>query len=353
MAFAQYLVSEGEQVKVCTGAHDERNEALKVIQESNRSGGVLDAFTAWHAAALGVLPVLKEQLGPLAIPALELHRLRDLTEDHASLGEGDSMSLSYHNGQLLQIVETSEDRANRLSAAKSLIDAIEEHCSVEPVQLPDNLSELGEKLIHIPPDGAFSVGIMAGETRILVSEDLVIRQYSQEAFHAKGVWIQAALFYAEQAGMMRTEDYTEAVVYLAERRHGYVFVSTSTLLSVFEQDQSRDLVQLEALCIYVGGQNAELQSNIKIVADFINVIWANAQPIIWADNFPIDAKTLKATNLMFRTLILTRRDGDWARWAASLYQALAKKPRSYFFRWCEENFFQVGQFLTLLRTDSD
>lgn len=351
VGFAQYLGSIGEEVKVCSGVPDERGEALKVIQEHQQTGAVLDAFTAWHAAILGVLPVLEDLLGPLAIPTHELNRLRELTEDHAAPGEGDTMRLDYRDGQFIRLVETSKDRAERIRTAKSLIEAIEERCSVEPVQLPDNLSDLGEKLICIPPDGAFSVGIMAGEARVLVSEDIAIRQYSQEAFRTKGVWIQAALFYAEQAGMMRTESYAEAVVYLAERRHGYVFVNTSTLLSVFEQDQSRDLVQLEALCIYVGGKNAELQSNIKIAADFINTIWANAQPIILADNLPIDAKTLKATNLMYRTLILARRDGEWVRWAVSLYRALATKPRRCLLRWCEENFLPVGELLAVLRED--
>ena len=349
VAFAQYLASEGEQVKVCTGTQDERDEALRVIQENGRKGAVLDAFTAWHAAILGVLPVLEEVLGPLAIPSLELHRLGELTEDHADVGNGDSMSLDYRDGQYIRSVETSEDRAKRLSAARSLIETIEKHCSVEPVQLPDNLSDLGEQLIHIPPEGAFSVGIMAGDARILVSEDIAIRHYSQEAFRTKGVWIQAVLFYAMQAGKMSAESYADAVVYLAAHRHGHVFVCVPDLLSIFERDESQDLEQSESLYAYVGGENAELQSNTRIAAGFINIIWANAQPIILAENFPIDAKTLKVTNLMFHTLILAKRNGEWARWAASLYQMLAPKPRGYLLHWCEENFLPVRQIFASLK----
>ncbi len=343
IAFAQYLVSINEEVKVCFGVHDECDKALRVIQKHERAGAVLDAFTAWHAAVLKVLPVLKERLGPLAIPVYELNRLKEMIDDHAGLGEGDTMCLDFRDGQFFRHAETTEDRNKRISAVQSLIKSIEEYCSVEPVQLPNNLSELGERLIRVPPDGAFSVGVMAGETRVLVSEDLAIRQYSQEAFSTRGVWIQAAIFSAEQAGTISAESYAEAAVYLAQHRHGYVSVSTTVLLSVFEQDESRDLNQLEALCTYVGGENADIQSNTKIVADFVNTIWANAQPIVWAGNFPIDAKTLKATNLMFRTLILARCDGEWGQWAASLYQVLTTKPRHYLFRWCEENFLPIGQ----------
>ena len=351
LGFAQYLRSIGEQVKVCSGSFEERTEALRLIQEHQRCGAVVDAFTAWHAGVLGVLPVLEERLGPLAIPAHELGRLREITYDRMGLGEGDSMSLDYRDEQFFRVMESAEERTSRLGVVKSLLSTVEEQCSVEPVQLPDNLTEVGEKLIRDLPVGAFTVGVMAGGSRLLLCEDLVIRHWSREAFGASGVWLQAVLFSAEQAGTMSIKCYAEAVVYLAANRHGYVFVSTPVLLAIFERDDSRDLIQLETVCTYVGGQNAELNSNTKIVADFVNAIWANAQPIVWADDFPVDSKTRKATNLMFRTLILDRHNGEWARWGASLYRELAKKPRRFLLRWCEENFLSVGRLLASLRGD--
>ena len=351
LAFGQYLSSISENVKVCIGAADERAEALEVIREKGRCGAVMDAFTAWHAAVLGALPVLEERLGRLAIPTSELQRLKEMTDDSRGAFEGDSMSLDYRNGQYFRNVETSKDRAERLRVVNSLIGTIEQRCSVEPVQIPDKLSELGEKLVSAPLTGAFTVGVMAGKSRTLVCEDLIIRQLSREGFGAKGVWLQAVLFSAEQAGSMSSDAYARAVVYLAVQRHGYVFVSAPVLLSVFERDNSRDLVELEALCNYVGGENAELDSNARIVADFVNAIWANSQPIVWVSDYPVDSKTLNATKLMFRTLILERRNGEWDRWAAGLYRSLSPKPRRYLLRWCEENFLSVGKLLASLGRD--
>lgn len=353
LAFGQYLASIGEDIKVCSGASDERAEALRVIQERGGCGAVVDAFTAWHAAVLGALPVLEERLGRLAIPMSEMQRLREMTDHPSGSIEGDSMSLDYRNGQYFRSVETSEERAERLRVVSSLVETIEDRCSVEPVQVPDNLSELGEKLVGAPLTEAFAIGVMAGKSRILVCEDLIVRQWSREGFGAKGVWIQAALFSAEQAGSMSTEAYAKAVVYLAVQRHGYVFVSVPVLLSVFERDNSRDLLQLEAVCNYVGGENAELNSNTRIVADFVNAIWANAQPIVWASDYPVDSKTLNATKLMFRTLVLERRNGEWDRWAAWLYRSLSPKPRRFLLRWCEENFLSVGKLLALLGRDKE
>ena len=351
LAFAQYLGSIGEEVKVCRGTADERNEALGVIQEHERGGAVLDAFTAWHAAVLGVLPNLEERLGSLAIPAHELVRLREMTEDPSDLGGGDSMRLDYRDGQYHRFEETSKEREERPDAVKALVEYIEDQCSVESVLVADNLSEMGEKLIRIAPADSFTVGVMAGKDRVLVCEDLTIRQLSQEAFDAQGVWIQAVLFSAEQAGTLPLGSYARAVVYLAAHRHGYVSVNAGVLLWVFERDQSRDLLQLEALCRYVGGEYAELQSNTGIVADFVNAIWANAKAIILTDDFPVDSKTRNATSLMFRALILERRNKGWARWAASLYRGLGTLPRRFLLRWCEENFLSVGKLLISLRRD--
>ena len=181
-----------------------------------------------------------------------------------------------------------------------------------------------------------------------------MRRLAREGFGAKGVWIQAVLSDAEQAGTMSLNAYADAVVYLAHFRHSYVSVSAPVLLSVFERDISRDLFQLEVLCSFVGDENADIHSHTAIVAEFVNTIWTNARPpLIVADEFPVDSKTRKGTNLVIRALLEERREGDWASWAAALYGGLATLPRRYLLRWCEDKFLPVGQLLNALRQDMD
>lgn len=353
LGFAEYLVSIGKQIRVCTGRPDERTESLTLIHEHDRSGAVLDAFTAWHAAAMGVLPVLAERLGPLAIPAYEVTRLKEITQEHVGETSEETMSLDYRAGQYIRRVESAEERAERLMSARSLISAVEMACEVEPVQIPNDLSELGEKLVRLPPIGGFSSAIIAGQTRLLLCEDMMMRQFAHEAFGVKGVWLQSVLFSAEQAGTMSINSYADAVVYLAAHQHGYIWVSTPVLLSAFNRSDSRDLVELRALCAYVGDENAEIESNTKISAEFINAICTNAHPIVWVNDFPVDSKTRKATTLVFHALLGDRRDSDWARWGAALYRRLDTIPRRYLLRWCEDNFLSVSQLLRALGRDVD
>ncbi|MCY4434879.1 MAG: hypothetical protein OXE45_14550, partial [bacterium] len=162
----------------------------------------------------------------------------------------------------------------------------------------------------------------------LLDEDMMMREWADQAFGTKGVWLQAVLFSALQAGTMDRVDYCEALVHLAAHRHGHVFTGSQVLLSVFEHDMSTELVKLEAVCNYVGTPNADHASLIESVAKFINAIWTDASPA--------DVRIKGATNLVLRALLVR----ESTKVDAARTQALAKKlgdaPRTYFGSWLNE-----------------
>ena len=126
---------------------------------------------------------------------------------------------------------TPEVQALRLKESQSRLAAIEEACTVESVVIPDELSDLGDRLLKLPFRGAFVPAVIARGDRLLLDEDVMMRQWADRAFGTKGVWLQAVLFSALQAGTMDWGAYCEALVQLAARRHGHVFVSAQVLLS--------------------------------------------------------------------------------------------------------------------------
>ena len=186
--FAQYLYSAGMQVRVCSGTAEEFNEAFALVKDHRRSGAVLDALTAWHAAALDIFPVLKECLGPLAIPASELGRIKAMTAEFTRGGGGRSMSLGYRNGEFIRHTETADERAEQLNELKARIATIEEACEVEPIEFPDHFSELGELLVGLPPRDAFAPAVMAGKKRTAA-----LRGYDDAATGRQGVRRQRRL----------------------------------------------------------------------------------------------------------------------------------------------------------------
>ena len=392
--FAQYLYSAGMQVRVCSGTAEEFKEALALVKDHRRSGAVLDALTAWHAAALDIFPVLKECLGSLAIPASELGRIKAMTAEFTCGGGGRSISLGYRNGQFIRYTETDDERADRLNELKLRISKIEETCEVEPIEFPDHFSELGEFLVGLTPRDAFApavmagkkrlllcedmepiefpdhfselgeflVGltprdafapaVMAGKKRLLLCEDMMMRQLAGKAFGAKGVWLQAVLMSAEQEATMSHDLYSDAVVYLAAHRHGHISLNAQVLLSAFERDESPDLSNLQALCTYIGHTGADLQSHVALGAGFIDALWTSARPIVLS-NVPVDSKTLKATDLVFRALIGDTNKDEWPKRAAALFRNLDEAAALYLFQWCEAKFLPVDQIRKILRDEVD
>ena len=334
IAFADYLTSIGEDLRVCSGAKDEFSGALTLIGNNQQSGAVLDAVTAWFAARLGVFPILEERLGPLAIPRSEFARVQEVVARLGSVPDEETMTLIYQGGQYIQCVITPEVQARRRKEFQSRLRIIERACAVEAAVIPDGLSDLGERLLNVPVGDAFVPAVIAGNNRLLLAEDMVMRQWAGRAFGTRSVWLQPVLLSAIQAGTMDWRDYCEVLVQLATHRHGHVFVNARVMLTVFEHDTSTELVKLQALCAYVGAAKAEHHSLVASVAAVVNAIWVDAEPT--------DPKVETATSLFCRAL-LVRDDGTvHAERARDLVRELGEAPKIYLVNWLVEQAERTG-----------
>ena len=328
IAFAEYLVSIGEGMRVCIGSEDEVKKALGLIKTNDHSGAVLDALTAWCAASLGVLSFLEDQLGPMAIPATEFSCLQSMLNDSIGGDDGEMMSLTYRDGKYSRHIITPEDSAVQRVLVKSRIETIQITCKVEPVVIPDNLTEVGEELMEPPFSDAVSPAVITGQDRLLLCEDMAMRQLAGSVFGTKSVWIQVVLWSALREGTMTLDDYSDALVQLANNRLGFVRVSAPVLLSVFLRDKSDNLVQIQALSNYLGGENAEPTSNIMVAAQFINTLWV--------DYLTVENKVRIATQIVLRAL-LTKDSEKQAQYVTGLVTLLIQRPMDYFVKWCQEN----------------
>lgn len=341
IAFADYLIGRGKPLRACVGAHEEREDALRKIAANKKAGAVIDALTAWHAAALGVLPALEKTLGPIAIPATELARIKRAIETKLDAGEGEQLSMSYENGQFFRTITTKEERAKNLETMNSLLAAIETACAVEPVVIPDQLSEIGEALLEFGSGDAVAPALLAGASRLLLCEDMMMRQVAKTAYGVEGIWIQAALFSALSEGNIDIEGYSDALVFLAAWCHEFVSISPPALLSVYERDDAPELVRFEILSRCLGSRDAEAVSHLSIASAFINAVWRNASLF--------DLKPRKATSAVLRAILARDRGGDWAQWASILYLDLAPEAREYFVNWCRGHFLPVEEIGAVLQ----
>ena len=328
IAFADYLTSIGEDLRVCYGSKEELSRALALIGHNQRSGAVLDAVTAWFAAGLDVFPILEERLGPLAIPRSEFARIQEMVVRSGSVPDGETMTLTYQGGQYVQRVITPEVQALRREEFRSRLGTIEEACPVEPVVIPDGLSDLGDQLLNVPFGDAFVPAVIAHRDRLLLAEDMMMRQLAGRAFGTKSVWLQPVLLSALQAETMDWGDYCEALVQLAAHRHGDVFMSAQVLLSVFEHDTSAELVKLRALCTYVGTASAEHASHVEVLAGFINEIWRDGPSAV--------VRVEMATSIVLCALLADDGGEVGAERAQALAKRLNEDPRTYLASWLRD-----------------
>ena len=339
--FPSYLASINEDLRVCLGTTAELKKALDLIHANCRRGAVLDAFTAWHAAGLGVLSILCDCLGPLAIPTSELQILRAMAEELESDFGEESISLAYQDGRYIRHVVTAEERVRNFTIARSRINSIERVCNQEPAVVPDILSEAAEAIVHSPIGNRVLPAILSGNNRLFLSEDMMMRRFAEDGLGVKCVWLQVVLSRALEDSQITLDAYTDSVLYLAAHRHAHVALTPPVLLSAFNRETSDDLQNLNILARYIGNENAEFVSHIGLVSNFVNVISAE----IPRQEF----RALRAINLMFGALLYGNRGGEWGNWAALLYAKISEYPRTLLRQWCRGHFLPFEEVAEILR----
>ena len=339
VGFHSYLISINRDLRVCLGTVTELKKALDSIQENNQRGAVLDAFTAWHAAEIGVLSVLRDCLGPLAIPTSELQILRAMVEEfHFDSGE-ESMRLAYENGEYVRHLVTVEERKKSSALMRSRISTIETICSQEPEVAPDTLPESAEALLKSPIGNRIMPAILAGTERLYLSEDVMMRRLAETTIEVNCIWLQVVLSTAFEGGKMTLDAYTDAVLYLATGRHAHVALTLPVLLSAFEREANDDIQNLNTLARYVGISGADFRSHIELAAGFINTVSAERPRE--------DFRTLKAINLMFHSLLYENRGDEWQKWTTSLYFRLSEYPKTLLKRWCRGHFLPFEEITSI------
>lgn len=328
IAFADYLFSIEENVQAAFGTKDEQSKAYSWIKKNERSGAVIDALTAWRAAQFRILPILKKCLGPLVIPANEMATIRSMAGSEIAGRSRESVSVYYHQGEYVRHSITPEQKTERLDAMRGLIAEIEEECRIDPVVIPDELPDLVEQILSVPAGSYFTCSILAGEGKLLLCEDVIMRQWARELLNVKGIWLQAVLSYALENDILTRHSYSDVLVQLARVRHFHISIAVDDLISVFERDKGADLMQFEILCTALRSKLADRASHIDVAVEFINRIWSD-------DRYHGEQLT-KPTSMVLNALLLPENN-ERDLWAPLVYTKLNSAPQNYFTGWCKEH----------------
>lgn len=301
ISFAEYLRSENHYIRTCIGNHQERDLAFKTIELHRTSGAVLDSYTVWTAAVLGVLPALKGLFGSLYIP----HSVKDdilLFRGFDEPSGRRSFSVSYENGQFVKHEVTRTQVLERRKLISQYLKEIEKHCEIVPVAAPsiegdgvEERTEILDAAISSFGGGVLDPAALAANGYILLSEDMLYRQWAGAVWPIKGVWLQPALACAVVVGALSFEDYATKLVELAKLRHDFISMDPVILIETLRVGTKEALDNFVAAAEFIGTPSADLQSHVGVTQRFID-------GILVQEDIPYVVR-LKAISILLEKLI--------------------------------------------------
>lgn len=310
IVLCEYIRENNRYIFTCDGTEPERVTAYQNIHRHRNRGVVLDTSTAWTVASLDAFDVLKAIFNTVVVSRSTIDELRIL-KSRFELTAETSMSFAYRNGEFHAEEISANDREERSRHIEEQIAQIEAACDVQPIALLEQPSELARFIHQTFGPHTLDPGHLAGDEQLLISEDMYFRRYAAAACGCDGAWLQVVLWYAWREGMLDASRYVELLIQLAYRRHSYIALDATVLITALDANQDGTLRGFAALAEYIGTPTADLESHITVVVTYMNAI----APRIEA----LDIHAMRSAGIMLESLIRHRK----TRWATTI--ALVKR----------------------------
>jgi hypothetical protein len=311
---ADLMRSSTGHIQTCTGTADERDAALETVRRLKGKSAVLDSYTAWVAAELGLVSALKEYFGEVIICDGTILTMKLMLNEFEGLSSA-GMSVGWKKGGFTKTeYKESDIRAQKERIARN-IKSLEDNCTVTHYDFSSELDELTEQLLKINSDAVVPYFLALERGAILVSEDAYSRGFAGNIYKLKdSSWLQPIINTLVGEGYIDGDFYARLILGLCQHRHSFVSISSFVLENIYGHDADPELHDFTAICEYLGGQDADVESHYHLITMFILKHWVfDYNPMLdqalekmlrisHGDVFP-SAKVLKATTVMFDRLL--------------------------------------------------
>jgi hypothetical protein len=140
-----------------------------------------------------------------------------------------------------------------------------------------------------------------GHKKILLSEDLRLREYTGFLYKNPCVWLQPLLMLGRDKKLINADEYAEVCAKFIQANHYYISIDSDMLLSLLKSDGDIFTDRVRRALSYLGQRNTEIISCYRVCGLFLLKIWCS--------NFPISIKQ-QATNRVLAALLYERWDMD-------------------------------------------
>ncbi|USU05567.1 hypothetical protein NF699_02370 [Sphingomonadaceae bacterium OTU29LAMAA1] len=273
------LAEQGVPLKVAAGTEPERQAAQAAIHANGGRGCVLDLLSFWTAWRLGVLDVVAEICGTIAVPRSVVDRLDARLDAQSLMADGSHSSLSYLEGGRILHTETPAERMKELREDLSAALAwIRDNDASRPLVMGDDLPAAFRDLIQSGrTDMLDAVALALTSGTLLVCDDLALRGMHAAGGGKLSAWLHAILSEASARGRIASADFTQHTVDMIRAGQTHLGISGGMIALGIEQDcleSGRIGERARALAGRLGGREAEPLSHLQAACEAIDQLWS-------------------------------------------------------------------------------
>lgn len=323
----------GAAVKVSSCKSEDQRNGSTWLKLARKKGLLLDALSVYLLRRLELTDVVEGEFGKIGVTQNTIDIFTRRLHEAQTMGSFDedgkrtSGNLSFRDGRIVLSKVSEDEIKEKVNLHQADLDWLCASCKLIPAVAQEDPAD---EIIRVrnSPGGEFLDDLFAcdGSGRVLVSDDLHLRQWGQGLFGIKGVWIQALLFHLEEELLISPQKVVSATVQLLEAGEHALSISSFRLLIGAEMLNSGELTEQEfqLLSSVIGQPGAEMASHIKVALEAINGLWKTGSTL------PVRHR---ATSIILRNLV--RHQGSNSAVVMDTIQTRAKLPdiREYMANW--------------------
>lgn len=274
ISLAHYIRRLGLNIVTNVGRLQERDEGISLATTHRRRGVVLDLYTAWVAAEMQALELLRTWFGTVTVAQSSVDKIDDLIfQERSGLGHK-MMTVGWEDGQFVRQDITDDYIRAQIDALQSIKAQILLHCEIAPAVFPDEMSELATYVSTKLDAHALDPVFLAKSRNVpLLSDDLFLRQLASGIGVSEGFWLQAVFGAMERAVALDRKTAVRFVVQLAAWRHYNTWLDGELLVDVLRACSGSDLSSFRAVSEFIGGPEADMWSHTVVVIIFLTKVW--------------------------------------------------------------------------------
>jgi len=272
----------GAAIKVSSCKSEDQANASVWLKVARKKGILLDALSIYLLRRFELTDVVESEFGKIGITQSTLDIFASRLREAQTMGGFDedgrrrAASMSYEDGRIVMSEMSEEEIEEKIDLHRADLAWLQSSCDLIPAVAredpPDEIIRARNS-----PGGEFLDDLFAcdGGGRVLLSNDLHLRQWGQDLFGIKGVWLQALLFHLEEELLVTPQKVVSATIQLLNAGEHALSIRSFHLLIGAEMLSSGELSKqdFEMLSSVIGQPGAEMASHIEVALEVINRLW--------------------------------------------------------------------------------